>query len=208
MAGTGKTRLLASAPSPVIISAEKGNLSLRNFTLPVWEVQSLKDLTEAYDFLSKSKDANQFATIGIDSVSEVAEVLLAEEKNKTKDGRKAYGEMQDKLVPMFRDFRDIVGKNVVFLAKQEFTTDGATGAKANGPSFPGTKLSQQVPYLVDELWQLVKVENADKSFGWWLRTSPSLQDQAKDRSGALDLWENADPATGGGLDVIFKKMIG
>lgn len=206
--GTGKTTLLASAPAPVILSAENGLLSLRKFQLPVWEVKSLKDLIGAYEFLSKHKDAAQFQTIGIDSISEIAEVLLTEEKNKTKDGRKAYGEAQDKMVSVFRDFRDIPSKNVVFLAKQEYTTDGATGAKAYAPSFPGTKLAQMAPYFVDEVWQLVNAKNADGSIGRWLRTAPDLQNQAKDRSGTLAEWENADPNTGGGLTYLFEKMKG
>lgn len=206
-AGTGKTTLLASAPAPVIISAERGLLSLRKYDLPVWPISNLSDLKEAYTWFTTSKEADRFQTVGIDSMSEIAEVILAEEKKGTKDPRKAYGEAQDSMINLFRGFRDIPRKHVAMLAKQEFTTDSATGAKSYAPSFPGNKLAQQAPYFFDEVFQLINAPNADGSIGRWLRTQPDLQNQAKDRSGALAVWENADPKTGGGLDVIFAKMV-
>lgn len=207
--GVGKTRLIASAPGPIIVSAEKGLLSLRGFNLPVWEIKTLADLIECYTWLRTSAETRQFATVCIDSVSEVAEVLLNAELRMTTNGQRAYGQMADKLTQIFRDFRDLDGKNVVFLAKQEFSADGVTGAKMHCPSFPGKQLSQNAPYFVDEVWQLVNFgkdeAGTERRF---LRTQPDESNVAKDRSGALELWENADPATGGGLSTIFNKMIG
>lgn len=208
-AGTGKTRLLASAPSPIILSAEQGLLSLRGFNLPVWQIKTIQDLVEAYMAILKDPKFKQFKSVGIDSTSEIAEVLLNAEMKKTTNGQRAYGETQNKMTEIFRNFRDIPGLNVIFLAKEEFTTDAASGAKAYGPSFPGGKLSQQAPYLVDELFQLVNFgKNAEGVEQRFLRTQPDNQHQAKDRSGALAEWENACPETGGGLTTIFNKMIG
>jgi len=207
--GTGKTRLIASAPAPIILSAEKGLLSLRQFNLPAWEIKTLADLVEAYNWLKSSAEARQFATVAVDSASDVAEVLLNAELRATTNGQRAYGQMADKLVGILRDFRDLDGKNVLFIAKQEYSADGVTGAKMFQPSFPGKQLSQQVPYFFDEVFQLHnfgKDEHGRESR--WLRTQPDAQNQAKDRSGALEPWENADPATGGGLTTIFNKMIG
>lgn len=206
-AGVGKTRLLASAPKPIIISAEKGLLSLRKFKLPAIEISSLAQLGEAYQYVA-GPQGQAYTTVCLDSVSEIAEVVLAEEKAKTKDGRKAYGEMQDDMVQILRDFRNLPRKHVVFLAKQERIQDGTTGGMLFGPSFPGKQLAQAAPYFFDEVWQLVNFQDpATGLVTRALRTSPDAQNTAKDRSGALAYWENADPATGGGLDYLFNKML-
>lgn len=207
--GMGKTRLIASAPAPVIISAERGLLSLRGFNLPALSVSNLAEFENAAKWARLSQEAKQFKTIALDSGSEIAEVILTEEKGSNKDGRKAYGEMQDRMVQVFRDFRNLDGFNVVFIAKQEFTTDGLTGGRYNAPMFPGNKLAQAAPYMFDEVWQLSVIDN--QSTGEkerWLRTQPDNQNVAKDRSGMLNAWENADPKTGGGLSFLFNKMLG
>ncbi len=203
--GVGKTRLCASAPAPIILSAESGLLSLRRFNLPFININSSKDLIEAYTFLI-SNGGKQFQTICLDSVSEIAEVCLIEAKKATKDGRKAYGDTQEILIDIFRKFRDIPAKHIIFLAKQEFTIDGLTNTKFNAPSFPGNKLAQAAPYFFDEVWQLTRW-NTEHGPQWGLRTQPDGQNAAKDRSGVLAEFENADPATGGGLSFIFKKMM-
>lgn len=205
--GVGKTRLLASAPKPIIISAESGLLTLRKFNLPVIIIKSLQELKEAYNYVA-GPNGKQFWTVGLDSGSEIAEVCLTEEKAKSKDGRKAYGEMQDVVAQIFRDFRDLPQKHVVMLAKQGFVIDGSTGGKFNGPMFPGQNLGQSAPYFFDEVFQLCNFKDqANGTTMYALRTSPDNQNVAKDRSGVLAEWENADPATGGGLDFIFNKML-
>lgn len=145
--------------------------------------------------------------MALDSGSEIAELCLNEEKTKNKDGRKAYGEMQDIVAQAFRDFRDIDGMNVVMLAKQGHITDGATGSLMNIPLFPGQNLGQAAPYFFDEVFQLNNFKDDKGNKIYALRTSPDANNVAKDRSGTLDEWENADPATGGGLTAMFKKML-
>ncbi|WLJ71211.1 hypothetical protein [Sphingomonas phage Birtae] len=205
--GVGKTRLIASAPKPFVISAERGLLSLRHFQIPVIQVTSIAQLREAYEFVLKPANRRNIGTLALDSGSEIAEVCLAEEKRRNKDPRKAYGEMGDLLVQAFRDFRDIEGMNVVFLAKNEAVTDGATGSLLNQPSFPGKQLGQAAPYFFDEVFQLNNFHDGEGKKLYALRTSPDPYNVAKDRSGILAEWENADPATGGGLTNIFNRML-
>lgn len=205
--GVGKTRLIASAPRPFVISAERGLLSLRQFNIPVIQVQSIAQLREAYEFVLKPNNRRNIGTLALDSGSEIAEVCLAEEKRRNKDPRKAYGEMGDILVQAFRDFRDIEGMNVVFLAKNEQIADGASGALLNQPSFPGKQLGQAAPYFFDEVFQLNNFTDNEGRKVYALRTSPDANNVAKDRSGVLAEWENADPATGGGLSNMFDRMM-
>lgn len=208
MSGKGKTVLGASAPRPIFLSAEKGLLSLRRFNLPYIEINTLKDLRNAYDFCSSPK-ASQFDTVIVDSVSEIAEIALAERKKANKDPRKAYGEMSEIVTEIVKDFRSIPRKHVVMICKQGSVTDGMTGARYALPSFPGKQLEQDAPYWYDGIFQLETFTDPAQPgvIIRALRTQPDQYNQAKDRSGVLDVWENADPATGGGLSVIFRKML-
>lgn len=190
-AGIGKTCLCASLPSPIILSVESGLLSLAGFDIPAIEIKTLDDLSEAYEWVANSEEAKQYQSVCLDSISEIAEVVLSNEKDKEKDPRKAYGNLQDIMLDLMRAFRDLSGRNVYFSAKQERIQDDS-GRLLFGPSMPGQKLAQQVPYLFDEVfcYQMVRDENnVPKRV---LLTQPDGISVAKDRSGKLDLWEEPD----------------
>lgn len=199
--GAGKTRLAATAPSPVIFSAEKGLLTLQDFNLPFWQITTFQDLVNAHAWAFGSQEALQFQTVFIDSGSDIAEVVLKNEKTLNKDPRKAYGETQDKINGLFRDFRDLVGRNVVLLAKMEYQKDEATGAMVYGPSFPGTKLGQGAPYFFDEVFHIGRYKGLAPNPDFHaLLTKANNQYVAKDRSNRLAEFEPAD------LGYIFNKI--
>ena len=112
LAGAGKTMLVATAPKPLLISAEAGELSLKNFQIPMIKVQTMADIIEVYKWLVSSEEASQYETICLDSLSEIGEVVLADAKTRFKDARMAYGEMYERLENLVRKFRDINGKNI------------------------------------------------------------------------------------------------
>ena len=200
--GSGKTRLLSTAPRPIIFSAESGLLSLKKYQVAYHVINTYKDLEEAFLWATKSAEMKQFDTLALDSASEIAEVVLADLKTKNKDPRKAYGEVADTITEMFRAYRDLPQKNVVFLAKQERIIDTGTGMIYYGPMFPGKALPLQIPYFFDEMFQLCVFEDAtSKQKQRALRTDKDFQNQAKDRSGCLDPWEPAD------LTHIFSKIV-
>ena len=179
--GVGKTRSIATAPKPIIISAEEGLLSLMEVDVPFIEVKSLDDLNEAYNFLKK--DAGQtYKTIGLDSLSEIAEVLIAQELPKHKDGRQAYAALAQAMIPMLKKFRDLKGVNTVFSCKKIDVKDEETGTVTTELMLPGNVLSNQVPYIVDELFYM----DVDRKGIPFLQVKPSRKVFAKDRSGALD----------------------
>src|ERR1035441_562378 len=93
-AGVGKTVLCSTAPRPVILSVEGGTLSLRQVEIPVIVIRNLADLYEAYSWCQNSDEASAFDTVCLDSLSEIAEVVLTTAKGINKDPRKAYGEMR------------------------------------------------------------------------------------------------------------------
>jgi phage nucleotide-binding protein len=201
-AGVGKTSLIATMPRPVIFSAEKGLLSLRQFNIPYQVIETYKDLVECYEWTTKSNEAKQFDSLALDSVSEIAEIVLTDLKSKTKDPRKAYGEVQELVVSIMRDFRDLNQKHVYFSAKEETVKDGITGAIIARPMMPGQKLPEAVPYLFDELFRMqVYTDPTTNKQERMLQTQVSAQADAKDRSGTLDIWEVPD------FNSIFKKII-
>lgn len=187
-AGMGKTTLCATCPSPIILSAEGGLLALARWNLPYIEIKTLGELRDAYGWARSSAEAKQFQTICLDSISEIAEVVLSVAKSPKPgakvDGRQAYGSMIDDMTKVVREFRDLPGYHVYMSCKQERIKDEATGVVLNGPSMPGNKLGQAMPYFPDEVFQL-DFEGFHPQQYRVLRTQPDMLNDAKDRSGVL-----------------------
>ena len=190
MAGVGKTYMIKSLPNPLVISAESGLLALTGTDIPYIEVKTFMELQEAYQYVVSEHGA-QFESIAIDSISEIGEIVLAHEKSVNKDGRGAYGEMAVKIMEIMRSFRDIQGKNVMFIAKAEKSQD-ETGRMLYQPSMPGAKISQQLPYLVDLVMALRTEKDTEGTIQRALMCQTDGTWQAKDRSGKLAAWEAPD----------------
>lgn len=200
-AGAGKTYLIKTLPDPIILSAEAGLLSLQGTGIPYVEISNLATLTEAYEWLLDSNETKEFQCVALDSISEIAEVVLSYEKKTAKDPRQAYGAMADQMTDLIRAFRDLPGKHVYFSAKMEKTQD-EMGRLLYYPSLPGNKVGQQLPYFFDEVLALRVERDSEgvtqralmcESDGLWL---------AKDRSGKLSPWEEPD------LGEVIKKIGG
>ncbi len=200
-AGAGKTSLIKTLPSPIILSAEGGLLSIQDADLPYIEIGDMETLKEAYTWLSESAEGRHYKSVALDSISEIAEVVLGAEKKATKDPRQAYGAMQEQMAEIIRAFRDLPGRHVYMSAKLEKTAD-EMGRVLYAPSMPGNKTGQGLPYFFDEVLALRVEKDGDgvtqralmcDSDGLWL---------AKDRSGKLGAWEAPD------LGAIIEKIGG
>lgn len=200
-AGAGKTSLIKTMPNPIVLSAEGGLLSIQDADLPYIEISDMGTLKEAYTWLTSEDEAKAYQSVALDSISEIAEVVLNAEKKATKDPRQAYGAMQEQMADIIRAFRDLPGRHVYMSAKLEKTQDDI-GRVLYAPSMPGNKTGQALPYFFDEVLAL-RVEKDGEgvtqralmcdSDGLWL---------AKDRSGNLEAWEAPD------LGAIIAKMQG
>jgi phage nucleotide-binding protein len=194
-AGAGKTSLCGTTGAPtIIISAESGLLSLRGLDIPVIEVKSLDQMYEAYDFVANTDEGRAFQWVCLDSISEIAEVVLNHEKKAAKDPRQAYGALAEKMTDLIRAFRDLPGRNVFFACKQERAKDEITGAMLYFPAMPGNMLKQGVSYFFDEVMALRVEKDADGNPTRWLQTNRDFNYEAKDRSGCLDMFESPDLA--------------
>lgn len=197
-AGAGKTRLCGTTGGrPLIISAEGGLLSLKGQDLDAWEVTSIDDLREAYTHLQSGKHKYDWACI--DSISEVAEVILSTAKKGVNDPRKAYMEMQDTVTELVRDFRDLP-INVYMSAKQDRVKDDVTGQMFFGPSAPGQKLAASLSYFFDEVFTMHTFKDDNGQIQTALQTQRDTQYEAKDRSGKLEFIEEPN------LGKIFNKI--
>lgn len=194
-AGVGKTTLCGTTGEPtIIISAESGLLSLRHLDIPVIEVKTLDQMYEAYDYVVNNPEGQGFKWVCLDSISEIAEVVLNHEKKAAKDPRQAYGALAEKMTDLIRAFRDLPGRNVVFSCKQERAKDEQTGAMLYYPAMPGNMLKQGIGYFFDFVFAL-RVEKDDAGNpSRWLQTSRDYNFEAKDRSGCLEMFESPDLA--------------
>ena len=192
-AGAGKTSLITTLPNPIVLSAEGGLLSIQDANLPYLEIGNMETLKEAYEWLLGSAEAKGFQSVALDSISEIAEVVLNHEKKVAKDPRQAYGSMQEQMADIIRAFRDLPERHVYMSAKLEKTQD-EMGRVLYAPSMPGNKTGQALPYFFDEVLALRVEKDAEgvtqrafmcDSDGLWL---------AKDRSGKLSSWEAPDLA--------------
>jgi hypothetical protein len=199
--GVGKTRLCITAPRPFIFSAENGLLSIKKENLNYASIKSYKDLEEAVTWGLKSTEARQYDTYCLDSISEIAELVIADELGKTKDPRKSYPAYQSSMLEMFRAFRDMQQKHIYFIGKESAVKD-AFGSIKYGPSFPGNKLPEAAPYFFDEVFRLVAFTDSatGKTYNA-LRTQADQYNEAKDRSGMLELWEEPN------LAKVFSKIM-
>lgn len=197
-AGAGKTSLIKTLPNPIVLSAEGGLLSIQDADLPYIEIATIDDLRQAYSYIV-SEEGAAFESVALDSISEIAEVVLNAEKKIAKDPRQAYGAMQEQMGDLIRAFRDLPGKHVYMSAKLEKSQD-EMGRMLYAPAMPGNKVGQSLPYFFDEVLALRVEKDAEGNTQRALMCDTDGLWQAKDRSGKLAAWEAPD------LGAIIEKI--
>lgn len=216
LAGMGKTMLCATAPRPLVLAVEAGMLSLRTknierifgagvtgitYDVPAIIINDFNGLNEAFDFCEKNPAMSGIDTIILDSVSEIAEVVLNTAKRTVKDPRQAYGELSEKMETLIRGFIKLK-KHVVMNYKMETHKDTLTGVVRYGPMVPGQKLGSKIPYMYDELLRMGVNKTPQGQEYRFLQSQPDMQYEAKDRSGALAALEPPH------LGHVFNKILG
>lgn len=194
--GTGKTPLLNTAPRPVLLAVEPGLLSMRGSPIPTCLAETPALIDDFFNWLFNSREADQYDTVGIDSVSEISYRYLVPELKAHKDGRKAYGEMARKVFPHLSNLYYMRNKHAYLIAKQ--TTD-ESGKYI--PHFEGKDLGTKVPHLYDEILHLAKVQVPGVGEVTALRTQEAYNIAARDRSGRLAEFEQPH------LTNLFNKIL-
>lgn len=200
-AGSGKTHLIKTMNNPFVLSIESGMLTLRKSQFHGAIINGTQDLKDVLHWLQTDQNSLQFTDIAIDSVSELAEKILDIRKLANKDPRKAYGEMQEEIVPLIKAFRDLPGRNVLFTFKEEYIKDEFTGQMKWAPSMPGRQLVKDVPYWFDEVFRAgVSIEPSTGAKVHYLQCQKIDANDAKDRSSVLNVYEEPN------LTNIFNKI--
>ena len=211
--GSGKTPLTNTAPRPVLLVTEPGMLSMRTSNIPAWEAYSPGLIAEFFDWFMKSKEAVNFDTLCIDSISNIAEIVLAEELIKVKHGLKAYGNMSERVMKICNDLYYMPQKHIAMIAKQCTVENGRQTMIQGGeivtepvmqkrPFFPGKDLNIKVPHLFDNVLHLgdVTIPGQPKPVRA-LRTKEIPEVFARDRLGNLAEIEQPD------LSLLFAKAM-
>lgn len=168
---------------------------MRASKVPAFPAFTIKAIDEFFDFITKSNEARNFDTICIDSLSQMAEVVLGEEIAKAKDLRKAYGEMSRKVMGHLTTLYFLQNKHTYLICKQ---------ANDNGvfrPYFPGQDLNVKVPHLFDVILYLAVHNIPGYGQQRAFRTSANYDCVARDRSGKLAEFEQLD------LTNVFNKVM-
>lgn len=197
--GTGKTPIVNTAPRPVLCVIEPGMLSMRGSNVPTWDAFTPKRIDEFFAWITSSNEARNFDTVAIDSLTQMAEVYLTDAQSHNKDGRKAYGELVNKVMMHLNSIYYLQNKHTYLICKQSAVEENSM--LRFRPHFPGKELNVQIPHLFDIILHLAvhNIPNAGayKAF----HTVASLEAVARDRSGKLAEYEPCD------LTALFAKAM-
>lgn len=206
--GIGKTTLITTLPKreTLILNMERGLLSVAGTGIDYVNIFSTADLAEAYKQLTENPVwMSKYKYVALDSISDLSETILGEERKKNADGRAAYGSMASMMLPVIKQFRDLP-YNVIFITKLDTVKDELNGGIMFGPMFPGQQLPKQTPYIVDALLAArPTVMDADGNVQRYLQTQPDFQWQAKTRTTAKTRLNNTEPMD---LQWIIDKLQG
>lgn len=199
-AGSGKTPIFNTAPRPVLMVCEPGMLSMRNSTVPAWEANTVPKIEEFFKWFFESAESRNYDTLGIDSVSQMAEIILEDKLKIISHGLKAYGEMATAVMKNINKLYYFPQKHLYLIAKQ-MTVD-ESGVQKRKPYFPGKDLNVKIPHLFDLIMHLglhniPGVVGAQKAFC----TAETIDLLARDRSGRLASYEPPNLT-----DIINKAM--
>ncbi len=203
--GSGKTSQCKCLPEKetLILSAEAGLLCLQGTDYKVAEINSVESLMEVYLFLTKKP--KQFNYIFIDSLTEILEIVLAELKEDPKyadpkNMLRMYGAYNEQATKIVKAFRDLTDYSVVFTCLDEDEKNGMETVKAF--NIPGSSVKNNLKAWFDICLHLKTFKNEEGETIRKFITNESESPLAKDRSGRLDTYEEAD------LSVIINKVIG
>ncbi len=187
-AGTGKTPLFSTAPRPLLLACEPGLLSMRGSTVPTYQAFTVKEIEAFFEWFFNSAEANQFDTLGWDSLTYACEIYLEEGKKTIKHGLQLYGDMAEKIIKNVLKLYFMRNKNLYLICKEEILDLNGTAYKR--PSFPGKVLPVQIPGQFDAILYLCKthipgVQGEQLAF----RCNGSYDVMARNRTGLLNDYE-------------------
>lgn len=203
--GSGKTPMIDTAPRPVLLAVEPGMLTMKKSAVPTCMATTPEQIDEFFRWFFTSQETRNYDTLGIDSGSQIAEIILEQELGKKSksgnkvDGKAAYGEMARRVMEYMNGLYYTREKHIYIIAKQGDME--VAGIKELRPYFPGKDLNIKIPHLFDEVLHLAKVNVPNVGEVKALRTKPTFGIFARDRSDKLAEFEQPN------LTLLFNKIL-
>lgn len=198
-AGSGKTPVVDTLPTPVVLAIEPGLLSVRNSKAPAWKGDTVERIDEFFDWFFGSAEAKKFDSLAVDSISEWCELVLALMLKRHSHGLKAYGEMAEKVLAIIAKLYFMPEKHMYLICKETHLEE--QGAQKARPYFPGKEVYKEINHKFDLIMHAglhtVPGAGIQKSFC----TNATFDIHARDRSGKLNQYEPMD------LNQIFRKAM-
>lgn len=199
--GMGKTRLIATAPKPIIISSENKLASLSDCDIPVLKVRTVADFEDAILEVSKKKYLKKFLCPCVDSISDIAEWAVSAEKKNHKNPMKAYGVVQDQMLDILREISSGDDRLWYFIAKARMLQN-EDGVDMWGPKMPGQQMGPELPYIFDNIFPLRSTTDGDEEGYTYLQTSVLDDPKWEASSSSKYLKKREQP----NLAKLFKKL--
>jgi len=206
----GKTTQILTLRKPLIVTTERGLLTIRAYDLPFLTMETLPDVYEFIDWLKIPSNYSQYNCIVLESITDISYRILDTMKTTTKDGRKAYGETQDAIIALLRAITDNVHINFYITAwEYDHAVQDAPKIVQTRPELTGNVLPIFMPHLLDVIVQLgihyrtvvdektkQQVQQAERFF----QCNETANVLARDRTGTLAMFEPAN------LQALFDKI--
>lgn len=209
--GIGKTSLVRTLPEPeekiLLISAESGLACLDGTNIDVIEVDPsspTSSLEEIYGFLQKDSTKKKYKYIFIDSLTEIAQLIVSELKKdphlgQPKNALAMWGKYSELMTVIIKSYRDMSDYSVIFTCLDAIEKDGLEKVESFNIQGTGIRNSIKAWYDLVLFYKIYKDEEGNHIRK--LVTDIAESPLAKDRSGKLDQYEDAN------LSVIINKII-
>lgn len=219
--GIGKTSLAKTLPNHskvLIVSAESGLLCLQGTNIDVVTVDKLapfkkakdaKDngtysMTQIYLNLMSDEYKKKYDYIFIDSLTEIAELILTDLKNDpviqaSKNGYEIWNKYSERMTHLIKGFRDLQPYSIIFTCLPDTEKDGLELIETF--KLPMAGLRSSLGAWFDLVLKYETFTHEEKNVRK-LVTDATVSVLAKDRSGKLSPYENAD------LNSIINKLSG
>lgn len=199
-AGTGKTPLLNTAPRPLLLACEPGLLSMRGSNIPTYEAYTAARIDDFFKWFFNSAETKNFDTLGVDSVSQMADIYLQEAAKTIKHGLQQYGEMATRTMGHIRTLYFKRQKHTYLICKEEILN--VNNVQYRRPYFPGKQLNIDIPFQFDAILHLAKVPIPNVGEQLAFRCIGSYDVMARNRVGTLNEFEPPNFA-----DIVQKCMV-
>ena len=215
--GAGKTYSFKTLnhEKTVIFSSERGNLTLIGVPIKTYYFSEWTDLLQIYEMLKSPSFQNQYTTVVLDSITDIAEICMQfvmeqyhKQKKIVKQGDIApydkmtqdnWGVHRKKILNLIRHFKKLPYHLIVTALEIE-DRDGEMGQLMYGPDISPKKLARKIPSVFDVFFRL-KVFNSENGPERFFLTEPTESEKIKGRTESLEPLEPPD------WRVIFSKIL-